>query len=153
MSKTVITYGTFDLFHIGHLKLLKRLSEMGDRLIVAVSSDDFNAKKGKKTIIPFNDRIEIVRSLKFVDVAIPEESWDQKIIDIKKYSVDTFAMGDDWKGKFDDLSSHCQVIYLPRTEGVSSTDIKRILSVLDQSHVNDLKQALDLISSIVARFE
>lgn len=153
MRKVVITYGTFDLFHIGHLNLLKRLKELGDYLIVAVSTDEFNAAKGKQTIVPFADRIEIVKNIKFVDLAIPESSWDQKARDCEKYGVSVFGMGHDWEGKFDELKQHCEVVYLPRTNGVSSTDMKRLLQVLDRSHVKDLKHALDLISSIVDRFE
>lgn len=153
MSNIVITYGTFDLFHIGHLNLLKRLKELGDYLIVAVSTDEFNAGKNKQTIVPFDDRINIVKNIKYVDMAIPEDSWDQKVKDIKRYGVSTFGMGDDWEGKFDELKQHCEVVYLPRTPNISSTDIKKLLKVLDRSHVADLKQALDLISSIVDRFE
>ena len=103
MSKTVITYGTFDMFHVGHLKLLKRLSEMGDKVIVAVSTDEFNLGKGKKTLIPYEQRAQIVESIKYVDMVIPEENWEQKLSDVKKYNVDIFAIGEDWKGKFDFL--------------------------------------------------
>ncbi|QCI29080.1 glycerol-3-phosphate cytidylyltransferase [Caminibacter pacificus] len=125
--KTVITYGTFDLFHIGHLKLIERLRNIGDRLIVAVSTDEFNEIKGKKTIIPYEERAEIVANIKGVDLVIPEVSWEQKIEDIKKYNVDIFAIGDDWKGKFDFLKDYCEVIYLPRTHGISTTQIKQKL--------------------------
>ena len=119
-----ITYGTFDLFHIGHLKLLKRIKAMCNTLIVAVSTDEFNALKGKTSVIPFNERIEIVKSIRYVDKAIPEKSWEQKFKDIDEYKVNAFVMGDDWKGKFDALSGKCKVIYLPRTKGISSTEIK-----------------------------
>ncbi|MHC8315211.1 adenylyltransferase/cytidyltransferase family protein [Pseudomonas sp. LB3P31] len=153
MKKIVLTYGTFDLFHIGHLNLLKRLKELGDYLIVAVSTDEFNAGKKKQTIVPFEDRIEIVRNIKCVDLAIPESSWEQKTIDIRHYGVSIFGMGHDWEGKFDELRQHCDVVYLPRTPNISSTDVKQLLKILDRSHVADLKQALDLISSIVDRFE
>ncbi|WP_042428153.1 adenylyltransferase/cytidyltransferase family protein [Comamonas granuli] len=152
-SKVVLTYGTFDLFHIGHLNLLRRLRALGDRLIVGVSTDEFNALKGKKTIIGFDDRIEIVRNLKCVDMAIPEDNWEQKVDDIRGHGVSIFGMGSDWEGRFDELKAHCEVVYLPRTEGVSSTQIKKTLQVLDRSHVQELKQALDLIASIVDRFE
>lgn len=151
--RTVLTYGTFDLFHIGHLNLLRRLRDLGDRLVVGVSTDEFNALKGKKTIIGFKDRIEIVRNLKCVDLAIPEENWEQKVHDIRKHSVDVFGMGNDWEGKFDELKAHCEVVYLPRTEGISSAQLKKMLQVLDRSHVQELKQALDLIAAIVDRFE
>jgi glycerol-3-phosphate cytidylyltransferase len=149
MGRTVITYGTFDLFHIGHLRLLSRLRELGDSLIVGVSTDEFNAQKGKKSIIRFEDRIEIVRNLKCVDSAVPEEDWNQKESDIKQYDVSIFGMGHDWEGKFDHLSNLCEVIYLPRTDNISSTQIKQVLSVVDRSHVDELKKALDIISHIV----
>jgi glycerol-3-phosphate cytidylyltransferase len=153
MNRTVLTYGTFDLFHVGHLNLLRRMRELGDRLIVGVSTDDFNALKGKKSIISYQDRKAIVESIQYVDLVIPEQSWDQKVHDIRKYEVDVFGMGDDWQDKFDDLKQYTQVVYLPRTEGVSSTEIKKILNILDKSHVQDLKTALDLIGSIVERFQ
>ena len=125
--KRVITYGTFDLFHIGHLNLLKRAKALGDYLIVAVSSDEFNLQKGKVCKIKDTDRMQIVEAIKYVDQVIPETSWDQKIEDVKKYDVDVFAMGDDWKGKFDFLKDYCEVVYLPRTEGISSTQLKEEL--------------------------
>lgn len=147
--KTVLTYGTFDLFHIGHLNILKRLKAQGDRLIVGVSTDEFNAIKGKRPIVPFDQRIEIVRSIRFVDEAIPEESWEQKREDIRKYGVDVFGIGEDWKGKFDDLEDEVEVIYLPRTTGVSTTEMKRVLSEFDERHVESLKNTLDTLSQIV----
>ena len=107
-KKVVITYGTFDLFHVGHLKLLKRAANLGDKLIVAISTDNFNLLKGKKTIISFNQRCELVKNIKCVDKVIPEENWEQKIQDIKKYNVDVFVMGNDWKGKFDYLKNYCE---------------------------------------------
>lgn len=151
--KVVLTYGTFDLFHVGHLNLLTRLAALGDRLIVGVSTDEFNRGKGKQTIIPFADRAAIVAGLEVVDEVIPEESWEQKVTDIAKYGVSVFGMGHDWEAKFDDLREHCEVVYLPRTEGISTSDLKQVLSVLDRTHVADLKRALDLISSIVDRFD
>lgn len=126
--KRVITYGTFDMFHIGHLNLLNRLAELGDELIVAVSTDEFNALKGKKTLIPYEQRAEIVRNIKCVSKVIPEESWEQKVEDIKHHEADIFAMGDDWMGKFDFLKPHCEVVYLPRTEDISSTELKIALN-------------------------
>lgn len=126
--KTVITYGTFDLFHVGHLNLLRRAKELGDYLIVAVSSDRFNwEEKQKKCEIQDKDRMAIVEAIKYVDKVIPEDSWEQKIEDVKKYNVDVFVMGDDWKGKFDFLKDYCEVVYLPRTEGISSTQLKEDL--------------------------
>lgn len=124
--KTVITYGTYDLFHVGHLNLLKRAKELGDYLIVAVSSDEFNwNEKQKKCQIKDVDRMAIVEAIKYVDKVIPETNWEQKKADVEKYSVDVFVMGDDWKGEFDFLEEQgVEVVYLPRTEGISSTQLK-----------------------------
>ena len=127
-EKIVLTYGTFDMFHIGHLNLLNRLKSLGDKLIVAVSTDEFNSIKGKKTLIPFEQRALIVQNIKCVDMVISEENWEQKIDDIKKYNVDIFAMGDDWKGKFDFLKDYCKVVYLPRTQNISTTELKKELN-------------------------
>lgn len=124
---TVITYGTFDLFHIGHLKLLQRAKELaglGGKLIVGVSTDRFNwEEKRKKSAIPYEQRAEIVGALKCVDMVIPEDDWDMKR-DVLQYKVDIFTMGGDWEGKFDQLKEVCKVVYLPRTEGISSTELK-----------------------------
>lgn len=122
--KQVITYGTFDLLHYGHINLLKRAKELGDYLIVGLSTDNFNLMKGKKSYFCFDERLKLLESIRYVDKIIPEENWEQKIDDIKKYNVDIFVMGDDWKGKFDYLQDYCQVIYLPRTKGISTTQIK-----------------------------
>jgi len=123
--KKVITYGTFDLFHRGHLEILKRAKTLGDYLIVAISTDEFNwNEKKKRCVYSYDDRAAIVNAIKYVDEVIPEQSWDQKLKDVKKFNVDIFVMGDDWKGKFDFLSDECKVIYLPRTTGISSTEIK-----------------------------
>lgn len=130
MPRTVITYGTFDMFHIGHLNLIKRLRELGDRVIVAISTDEFNELKGKKTLIPYAQRHEIVSALRYVDLVIPEVSWEQKLSDVQAYSVDVFAIGDDWSGKFDYLKEHCEVTYLPRTAGISSSALKLALGRL-----------------------
>ena len=127
-EKIVLTYGTFDMFHIGHLNLLNRLKSLGDKLIVAVSTDEFNSIKGKKTLIPFEQRALIVQNIKCVDIVIAEENWEQKIDDIKKYDIDIFAMGDDWQGKFDFLKDYCEVIYLPRTQNISTTELKKELN-------------------------
>jgi glycerol-3-phosphate cytidylyltransferase len=113
------------MFHIGHLRLLRRALSLGDRLIVALSTDTFNLNsKGKVTAIPYHDRAEILNAIEYVDLVIPEESWDQKITDVLKYNVDTFVIGDDWEGEFDFLKEHCNVVYLKRTENISSTEIK-----------------------------
>jgi glycerol-3-phosphate cytidylyltransferase len=130
--KTVLTYGTFDLFHIGHLNLLKRARELGDKLIVAVSTDEFNATKGKTTLMPFEHRVELVRSVRFVDDVIAESSWEQKISDVQQHKVDVFVMGSDWQGKFDFLKPYCEVVYLPRTDNVSSTELKKAIQVFMQ---------------------
>ena len=124
---TIITYGTFDLFHIGHLNLLKRIKEMCDTLIVAVSTDEFNSLKGKKSVIPYEERSQIVAAIKYVDKVIPENTWEQKLTDVEKYNVDCFVIGDDWTGKFDYLKDKCEVLYLSRTPDISTTKIKTIL--------------------------
>lgn len=125
--RKVITYGTYDLFHIGHLNMLRRAKELGDYLIVAVSSDEFNLGKGKTCTIKDVDRLAIVDAIKYVDEAILETSWEQKIEDVKKYGIDVFVIGDDWEGKFDFLKEYCEVVYLSRTEGISTTDLKATL--------------------------
>ena len=132
MKKTIITYGTFDMFHIGHLNLLMRMKEMADEVIVAVSTDEFNNSKGKQSLISFEDRFKIVDSIKYVDLVIPEISWEQKIKDVEKYDVDIFVMGDDWKDKFDFLAPLCNVIYLSRTLDISTTIIKQKIASKDR---------------------
>jgi len=122
-----ITYGTFDLFHVGHVRLFQRIKQRYDRLIVAVSTDGFNALKGKQAVVPFEDRIELVRACRYVDLAIAEHDWAQKRNDIVTYGADAFVMGSDWEGRFDDLKDLCEVVYLPRTEGVSSSELKHIV--------------------------
>lgn len=121
MRNTVITYGTFDLFHIGHLNMLTRARQLGDRLIVGVSTDSFNEIKGKRCIAPYAERAAIVNSLEIVDEVIPEECWAQKADDIIRFGVKTFVIGDDWKGKFDEFNTLCSVIYLERTPNISSS--------------------------------
>lgn len=130
---TVITYGTFDLFHVGHVRLLRRLKERGDRLIVGCSTDEFNAQKGKRCIIGFEDRVEILNACKFVDKVIPETCWEQKQADITELNIDIFAMGDDWAGSFDYLKNLCEVVYLPRTESISTTAIREIIATRTQT--------------------
>ena len=122
--KRVITYGTFDLFHQGHYNILKRARELGDYLIVGLSTDEFNAIKGKKAYHSYEERKMMLEAIRYVDLVIPEESWDQKLTDVDKYHVDVFVMGDDWKGKFDFLKDKCEVVYLPRTPEISTTKIK-----------------------------
>ena len=126
--KRVITYGTFDLLHYGHVNLLRRAKGYGDYLIVAISTDEFNwNEKQKKCYFSYEQRKQLVESIRYVDLVIPEESWEQKLEDVKLYKVDTFVMGDDWKGKFDFLKEYCEVVYLPRTPEISTTQIKNDL--------------------------
>ena len=127
--KRVITYGTFDLLHYGHINLLKRAKELGDYLIVCVSTDEFNwSEKGKKCYFTYEQRKSLLESIRYVDLVIPEESWEQKRSDIHEYHINTFVMGDDWKGKFDFLSEEgAEVIYLSRTPEISTTQIKKDL--------------------------
>ena len=124
--RRVITYGTFDVLHYGHINLLKRAKSLGDYLIVACSTDEFNKIKGKKALYPFEERKKMLESLRFVDLVIPEENWEQKASDIRNFFVDIFVMGDDWSGKFDFLKEEgIEVVYLPRTPEISSTQIRR----------------------------
>lgn len=125
--KKIITYGTYDMFHPGHLRLLKRAKALGDHLTVAISSDEFNKLKGKSSYYSFEDRAEIVDALTIVDEVIREDNWEQKVTDIQKLNIDTFVIGDDWEGHFDFLKEYCEVIYLKRTEGISTTKIKEDL--------------------------
>ena len=125
--KTVLTYGTFDLIHAGHINILRRAAALGDRLIVGLSTDEFNAGKHKEASHSFEDRKLILEAIKYVDLVIPENCWEQKVEDVKKYNVDVFVMGNDWEGKFDFLKDYCEVVYLPRTAGISTTKIKEDL--------------------------
>ncbi len=123
--RTVLTYGTFDLLHIGHINLLKRARALGDRLIVALSTDEFNLIEKNKTCTHcYEDRKIILESLRFVDLVIPEETWEQKNTDVDKHDVDVFVIGDDWTGHFDFLKDKCEVVYLPRTANISTSEIK-----------------------------
>lgn len=127
--KRVLTYGTFDLFHVGHLSILERLRGLGDHLSVGISTDQFNAKKGKVCVVSYAERVAIVSALRCVDEIIPEENWEQKVGDIKRLKIDIFGMGHDWQGKFDNLAKYCEVVYLPRTEGVSTTELRTKISM------------------------
>ena len=122
----IITYGTFDLFHYGHLRILERARGLGDHLVVGVSTDEFNLTKGKHCVYPFEERIRIVDSMKCVDKTIPEKAWDQKQEDILSNKIDIFVIGDDWEGKFDNLQQWCDVKYLKRTSGISTTKLKKL---------------------------
>ena len=127
--KRVITYGTFDLLHYGHINLLKQAKELGDYLVVVLSTDEFNLnEKNKKSYFSYDKRKQLLEAIRYVDLVVPEESWEQKISDIKKYYIDVFAIGDDWKGKFDFLKDYCEVKYLPRTPEISTTKIKADMS-------------------------
>lgn len=127
--KRILTYGTYDLLHYGHVRLLRRAKALGDYLIVAISTDEFNAIKGKKAYHNYEIRKEILEAIRYVDLVIPETDWEQKIDDVKKYNVDTVVMGSDWTGneKFEILRDYCDVVYLDRTEGISTTKIKNDL--------------------------
>ena len=122
--KRVITYGTFDTLHFGHIRLLRRARALGDYLIVALSTDEFNALKNKVAFHSWEERKAHLEALRYVDLVIPEDTWEQKRDDILLYRVDIFTMGDDWQGKFDFLADICEVHYLSRTEGISSTMIR-----------------------------
>ncbi len=127
MTLNVLTYGTFDLFHVGHVNLLERASGYGIYLFVGLSTNQFNLVKKKNCVYSFKDRKRILESCRYVDFVFPEKTWLQKAEDIEKYEIDTLVMGDDWKGKFDYLEDYCDVVYLPRTKGISTTKIKGLL--------------------------
>ena len=127
--KRVITYGTFDLLHYGHINLLRRAKQYGDYLIVALSTDEFNwEEKRKKCYFDAEKRTQLLEAIRYVDLVIPEESWEQKRTDVREYHVDTFVMGNDWEGKFDFLKEFCEVVYLPRTPEISTSQIKKDLN-------------------------
>lgn len=128
--KRVITYGTYDLLHWGHIRLLKRAKQLGDYLIVGLSTDEFNAVKGKRAYHSYEERKMMLEAIRYVDLVVPEKDWGQKPLDIQEYHADLFVMGDDWEGRFDDLKTLCEVVYLPRTEGISTTKIKEDLEKL-----------------------
>lgn len=139
--KRVITYGTFDMLHYGHINLLRRAKELGDYLIVVLSSDEFNwNEKGKKTYFSYEQRKQLLEAIRYVDLVIPDESWNQKVTDVDLYKVDTFVMGDDWRGQFDFVADEtsAEVVYLERTPEISTTQIKRDLNqenlATDQKH-------------------
>lgn len=138
--KRVLTYGTFDLLHYGHIRLLKRAKELGDYLIVAVSTDEFNAGKNKKAYHDYETRKEMLEAIRYVDLVIPEETWEQKLDDVKNYNVDIVVMGGDWKGsdKFDYLKDYCELVFLDRTEGISTSQIKEQLNL--QPEIDNINQ-------------
>ena len=138
--KKVITYGTYDLLHIGHINLLRRAKELGDYLVVAVSTDEFNQLKGKKAYHDYETRKKMLEAIRYVDLIIPENTWEQKRNDVLEYRIDTVVMGSDWENNenFECLKDICEVVYLPRTEGISTTKIKKDLGL--QEAENDINQ-------------
>ena len=138
--KRILTYGTFDLLHYGHIRLLQRAKALGDYLVVALSTDEFNAGKGKKAYHSYETRKKMLEAVRYVDLVIPEECWEQKISDVQKYDIDIVVMGSDWAGsdRFDYLKDYCEVVYLDRTEGVSTTKIKKDLGL--QEPINGVEQ-------------
>lgn len=132
--KKVITYGTFDMLHYGHINLLRRAKELGDYLVVVLSTDEFNWNmKQKKCYFTYEERKLVLEAIKYVDEVIPENNWEQKVTDVQENDIDVFVMGDDWEGKFDFLKDYCEVVYLPRTEGISTTQIKDDLNSKKES--------------------
>lgn len=129
--KRILTYGTFDLLHYGHIRLLERAKKLGDYLIVGLSTDEFNKIKNKKSYYDYEKRKEILEAIRYVDFVIPENNWEQKKKDIKKFYIDTIVMGSDWEGneKFEQLKEYCEVIYLDRTDGISTTEVKETLKL------------------------
>ena len=149
--KRVLTYGTFDLLHYGHIRLLKRAKELGDYLIVAVSTDEFNAVKGQKAYHNYETRKKMLEAIRYVDLVIPEDNWEQKISDVQDYKVDVVVMGSDWAGsdRFDYLKEYCEVVYLDRTEGISTTKIKEDLGL--QEPINGVDQIPEPVKKIVLK--
>ena len=147
--KRVLTYGTFDLLHFGHIEILRRAKALGDYLVVAVSTDEFNAIKGKKSYHDYPTRKKMLEAVRYVDLVIPENTWEQKRNDVQKYEIDTVVMGSDWAGNenFECLKDICEVVYLPRTEGISTTKIKEDLGL--QAPNNFLNQIPEPKNSLV----
>ena len=147
--KTVITYGTFDLFHVGHVRLLSRLNQLGDRLVIGLSTDEFNKVKGKNVVIPYEERREVLLACRYVDHVFPEENWEQKRQDIIREKADIFAIGDDWIGKFDDLKDIVNVLYLPRTQNISTTDIKAVMSQIEENNKLEIKNVCSHLNELI----
>ena len=152
--KTVVTYGTFDLFHVGHVEMLRRARSLGDRLIVGCSTDEFNSAKGKQAIFKFEERAEILRSCRFVDHVFAEESWEQKVDDIKEKQVSIFTIGDDWLGQFDYLSEEtsCVVTYLSRTPNISTTDVREVIQLLDREKMASVIHSVESLLGQLKEF-
>lgn len=137
--KRILTYGTFDLLHYGHIRLLKRAKELGDYLIVALSTDEFNAGKGKTAYHNYETRKKMLEAIRYVDLVIPETCWEQKIDDVREYHVDTVVMGGDWAGsdRFDYLKDYCELVFLDRTPGISTSMIKEDLGLQEPVRGSD----------------
>lgn len=137
--KRILTYGTFDLLHYGHVRLLQRAAALGDYLVVALSTDEFNAGKGKKSFYNYEIRKEMLEAIRYVDLVIPEQSWEQKLDDVREYHIDTVVMGGDWAGsdRFEYLRDYCELVYLDRTPGISTTQVKANLGAADKPHGGD----------------
>ncbi len=129
--KRILTYGTFDLLHYGHIEILRRAKALGDYLVVALSTDEFNESKGKIAYHSYDTREKMLEAIRYVDLVIPENNWEQKANDVTEYHIDTVVMGSDWAGsdKFDYLKDYCEVVFLERTPGVSTTMIKNDLKL------------------------
>src|SRR5690606_12128655 len=138
--------------HVGHVRLLRRLRSLGTSLVVGLSTDEFNAQKGKRTVIPFEARREVLLACRYVDKVIPETCWEQKRADILRENAQVFAMGDDWAGRFDDLQDVCEVMYLPRTRDVSTTDIKGWMTAMREAKVAELRTAVDTLRRMLDDF-
>jgi glycerol-3-phosphate cytidylyltransferase len=140
LMKRILTYGTFDLLHYGHINILKRAKELGDYLVVALSTDEFNAIKGKVAYHNYETRKKMLEAIRYVDLVIPENEWEQKLSDVKDFHIDVVVMGSDWAGsdKFDYLKEYCEVVFLERTPGVSTTQIKNDLQL--QETINGVDQ-------------
>jgi glycerol-3-phosphate cytidylyltransferase len=139
--KRVITYGSFDLLHYGHISLLRRAKSLGHYLIVGLSTESFSELKGKQTYFTYEEREQLLEAVRYVDLVIPETRWEQKVDDIKEYHIDVFVMGDDWQRKFDFLRDYCEVVYLPRTPEVSTTQIKNSVDL--RSHRRARQAGID----------
>lgn len=146
--KKIITYWTFDILHKWHINILKRAKELWDYLIVWLSSDDFNNIKNKKSFYSYDERKYLLESIKYVDEVIPENDWAQKKQDIKKYSIDTFVMWDDWEWKFDELKELCDVVYLPRTPDISTTELKKLIKNINSESIENIEKALEWIKEL-----
>lgn len=143
--KKIITYGTFDLLHKGHINILKRAKALWDHLTVAISSDEFNKLKNKTSFYGFEERKFLLEAIKYVDEVIPENDWEQKTRDVQEKNIDIFVMWDDWEWKFDFLKEFCEVQYLPRTEGISTTQLKSTLKWINNENINKMEEVLEAL--------